>query len=202
MRVLSVQRAIAMKTVTENTSSKMRQRRRLLSGFSMMVLATCTLTATPTMAAQNDWNRNQQQQQQRPPQQRQQDQRQIQQHQQIQQNQRYDWRKYQPGRYPPQWNTYRPTFNPAPYHGNVQATNRYRIQRYVGPRGWAYRRWVYGQYLPAIYWTRNYWLGSYWQFGLFNPPYGYVWVRYYDDALLVSVESGHIIRVVYGIFYY
>ena len=129
-------RVITMKTMTEKASSKMRKRRRLLSGFSMVVLATCALTVTPTMAAQNDWNRNQQQQQQRPPQQRQQDQRQIQQQQQIQQNQRYDWRKYQPGRYPPQWFTYRRTFNPAPYHGNVQATHRYRVQRYVGPHGW------------------------------------------------------------------
>ena len=178
--------------------------RGLISGAGILVLSAYSFASFPAhaaassnlsgqkVAAQNDRNRQQQQQQH-------QDQRQHQQ--QIQQNQRYDWRKYQPGRYPPQWQTYRRTFNPQPYWGNVQAQNRYRIQRYVGPHGWYYRRWTYGQFLPAIYWTRNYWLTSYWQFGLINPPYGYVWVYYYHDALLVSVESGHILRVVYGVFY-
>ena len=34
-----------------------------------------------------------------------------------------------------------------------------------------------------------------------DPPYGYVWVRYGDDALLVDVDTGEILRVVYGVFY-
>lgn len=55
--------------------------------------------------------------------------------------------------------------------------------------------------LPVFFWTRDYWIDSYWQFGLMNPPYGYVWVRYGDDAFLVNVQTGLILRVVYGVFY-
>jgi Ni/Co efflux regulator RcnB len=40
----------------------------------------------------------------------------------------------------------------------------------------------------------------YWRFGLFDPPYGYVWVRYGDDALLVDVETGRILASVYDLF--
>jgi hypothetical protein len=33
------------------------------------------------------------------------------------------------------------------------------------------------------------------------PPYGYEWVCYGDDALLVNVYTGEILQVVYGLFY-
>jgi Ni/Co efflux regulator RcnB len=36
--------------------------------------------------------------------------------------------------------------------------------------------------------------------GLIDPPYGYVWVRYGPDALLVNVENGLILSVMYGVF--
>ena len=41
-------------------------------------------------------------------------------------------------------------------------------------------------------------------FGAFDPgapPYGYHWVRYGPDLLLVSNRSGRIRRVIYGVFY-
>ena len=56
--------------------------------------------------------------------------------------------------------------------------------------------------LPSIFWARRYWINDYWQFGLQNPPYGYVWVRYGRDAMLVDVYDGRILRVVYGLFYW
>jgi Ni/Co efflux regulator RcnB len=34
-----------------------------------------------------------------------------------------------------------------------------------------------------------------------DPPYGYVWVRYGPDAMLVAVDNGQILSVVYGLFY-
>ena len=55
--------------------------------------------------------------------------------------------------------------------------------------------------LPTLFWTRDYWIDDYWVFGLVAPPYGYVWVRYGDDALLVNVQTGLILRVVYRVFY-
>lgn len=55
------------------------------------------------------------------------------------------------------------------------------------PGGWnSYRRIGRGGHLP------NYWMGSgfripdYLSWGLAAPPYGYFWVRYYDDAVLVD----------------
>ena len=117
------------------------------------------------------------------------------------QTHRYNWNAYQQGRRPPQWQQYRRDFDPYPYSGNWRATHRYHWRPYVAPRGWYYRSWVYGEYLPLLFWVRDYWIIDYWQFGLIDPPYGFVWVRYGDDAMLVDVESGFILRVVYGVFY-
>jgi Ni/Co efflux regulator RcnB len=120
---------------------------------------------------------------------------------QNQQGHRYDWNGYQPGHRPPEWQQYRQNFNPRPYQFNRDAERRYRWQPYMQPRGWYYQRWVFGQVLPLLFWGRDYWLDNYWQFGLMDPPYGYVWVRYGNDALLVDVESGQILSVMYGVFY-
>ncbi len=121
--------------------------------------------------------------------------------QQYQQGQRYNWGAYQPGHQPPQWNQYHRNFNPRPYQWNQYADHSYRWQPYQPPRGWHNRRWYYGERLPAPYWTRNYWLGNYWSFGLVDPPYGYVWVRYGNDALLINIITGQILGSVYWLFY-
>jgi hypothetical protein len=118
-----------------------------------------------------------------------------------QQGHRYNWSSYQPGHRPPEWERYHKDFDPHPYQGNWYAERRYDWHRYVPPHGWYYRRWVYGEVLPPIFWGRDYWLDSYWQFGLMDPPYGYVWVRYDSDALLVDVAIGQILSVMYGVFY-
>jgi hypothetical protein len=118
-----------------------------------------------------------------------------------QQSQRYNWSSYQPGHRPPDWDRYHQNFDPHPYQGNWNAQHRYSWHPYVPPHGWYYRRWVYGEVLPPIFWSRDYWLDSYWQFGLIDPPYGYVWVRYGSDALLVDVAVGQILSVMYGVFY-
>lgn len=113
---------------------------------------------------------------------------------------RYNWNQYRQGRRPPEWNRHR-DFNRYRWQGNIRASRRFRWTRYEGPPGWRYRRWYYGEYLPHIFWVRHYWLLDYWRFGLVNPPYGYVWVRFGTDAILVDVYSGLILRVVYGVFY-
>ncbi len=120
---------------------------------------------------------------------------------QYQQAQRYDWSHYQPGRTPPQWDQYHRNFDPRPYQWNQYADHSYRGQPYSRPRGWYDRRWAYGQILPSPFWARNYWLDSYWGYGLVDPPYGYVWVRYGNDALLVSIITGQILGAVYWLFY-
>ena len=117
-----------------------------------------------------------------------------------QQGQRYDWKSYQPGHQPADWERYHQNFDPKPYQGNWNAQYHYTWRPYVPPHGWYYRRWVYGETLPPAFWVRDYWIDSYWQFGLVNPPYGYVWVRNGPDALLLDVVAGGILSAIYGVF--
>jgi Ni/Co efflux regulator RcnB len=113
---------------------------------------------------------------------------------------RYDWATYQPGHRPALWQQYRLDFNPRRYEINRNAERSFHWQHYAQPQSWHYQRWVYGQILPVMFWGREYWLTNYSEFGLVDPPYGYVWVRYGDDGILVGVEGGNILSVVYGEF--
>ena len=117
------------------------------------------------------------------------------------QGRQYDWNAYRPGHPPAQWQQYHQKFDPRPYQWNQYADHSYRWQPYVRPYGWNNRRWTYGEYLPRAYWGQNYWLPNYWTFGLVNPPYGYVWVRYGNDALMVNIITGQILGSVYWLFY-
>ena len=89
----------------------------------------------------------------------------------------------------------RPTYN---HNFNGQST--YHIGPYHAPRGYSYRRWSYGNILPRLYWTEQYRILEYWLFGLDVPPYDCEWVRYGPDALLIDVQNGEVIQVVYNIF--
>lgn len=104
------------------------------------------------------------------------------------------------GTRPRNWNQFPRTFDRGAYQRNITAPRRYRWQTYNRPHGWYYRRWTFGQVLPSIFWANDYWLNDYWRFGLPIPPYGYVWVRYGDDALLVNTRTGQVLQVVYGLF--
>lgn len=84
---------------------------------------------------------------------------------------------------------------------NITAQHHYHNGDYRAPQGYAYRRWSYGDRLPSIYFARDYWLGDYENFGLMDPPYGYTWVRYGPDALLIDEDTGEVVQVVYGVFY-
>jgi Ni/Co efflux regulator RcnB len=81
------------------------------------------------------------------------------------------------------------------------ARHRFHVGPYRGPRGYYYHRWNYGQYLPPMYFVRSYWLIDFLIYGLMAPPPGCIWVRYGPDALLIDLETGEIVQVVYGVFY-
>ncbi len=110
-------------------------------------------------------------------------------------------RDYTPGRRPHDWNNRPRHYDPRDYHHNYQAERRYHWRPYVRPHGWYYHRWVFGEILPRFFWVRDYWILDYWMFGLPIPPYGCVWVRYGDDAVLIDTRTGAILQVIYGIFY-
>ncbi|HYS44965.1 MAG TPA: RcnB family protein [Rhizomicrobium sp.] len=87
------------------------------------------------------------------------------------------------------------------YHRNFYASRRFRAPFYRRPAGWYDHRWSFGEFLPSAFWARDYWLVDFEAYDLPPPPYGAVWVRVGNDALLVDEESGEIISVAYDIFY-
>jgi Ni/Co efflux regulator RcnB len=93
-------------------------------------------------------------------------------------------------------------FDRHSYQRNFVAPRRYHANGgYVRPRGWYEHRWVFGEILPALFWSQNYWLSDYNDYGLSDPPPGFVWVRYGSDALLIDQNSGEVLQVEYDVFY-
>jgi len=112
---------------------------------------------------------------------------------------RYDWGEYHQGQTPPTMK-HAPRLDFHSWQRNFGAPKHFHWQPYHQPNGWYYRRWVFGMVLPSFFWTQDYWINDYWDFDLPDPPYGYVWVRYGDDALLVNVRTGFILQVEYDLF--
>ena len=87
------------------------------------------------------------------------------------------------------------------YHRTFRAPQRYRAPSYRRPSGWYPHRWTFGEMLPSLFWGRDYWLYEYEDYGLPTPPYGAVWVRVGNDALMIDQDSGEVITVAYDVFY-
>jgi Ni/Co efflux regulator RcnB len=58
-----------------------------------------------------------------------------------------------------------------------------------------------GQSLPLVFLGSAYYFTNYAALGLDPPPFGYQWVRYGPDILLVNIRTGQIMDVEYGVFY-
>ena len=87
------------------------------------------------------------------------------------------------------------------FHRSFNASRRFRGPDYRRPSGWYEHRWSFGEFLPRAFWARDYWLVDFAAYDLPPPPYGAVWVRVGNDALLVDEDSGEVITVEYGVFY-
>ncbi|MEG8057952.1 RcnB family protein [Sphingomonas sp. 22L2VL55-3] len=58
------------------------------------------------------------------------------------------------------------------------------------PGGWAgYRRPHRGWVVPAYWNAPRFYVGDWSNYGLAQPPQGYNWVRYYDDAVLIDARG-------------
>lgn len=79
----------------------------------------------------------------------------------------------------------------------------FRLPRYYAPYGWnyGYQRFTIGFTLSEFLFDRRYWIDDPYYYHLPPAYYPYEWVRYYNDALLVNVETGEVVDVIYGIFY-
>ncbi len=84
--------------------------------------------------------------------------------------------------------------------------NRYRnyfyAPRYYNPYGYGYgySRFSIGVYLDSLFYSNRYWLNDPGYYRLPAAPYGARWVRYYDDVLLVDIDSGYVIDVIHDFF--
>lgn len=79
----------------------------------------------------------------------------------------------------------------------------YRLPRYYAPVGWGYgyRRFSIGFTLSSMLFSQQYWINDPFYYRL-PPAYGpYRWVRYYNDALLVDVDTGEVVDVMYDFFW-
>ena len=65
----------------------------------------------------------------------------------------------------------------------------------------AYKRWARGQHIPHEYLVPRYYIDDYRRYDLAPPPYGYRWVRPYEDDetyYLVQIASGLISQIFGG----
>jgi Ni/Co efflux regulator RcnB len=76
-----------------------------------------------------------------------------------------------------------------------------RLGAFRYPPGYAYRRWSVGQSLPQLLFGSAYYFTDYAALGLDPPPYGYQWVRYGPDVVLVNIRTGEILDVIHNAFY-
>ena len=93
-------------------------------------------------------------------------------------NDRYDWRRWRERHH--SW-----------FHVGI----------YYDPFGWNYQPYQVGWRLWPSYYNSRYWIDDPWMYRLPYAPPGYVWVRYWDDALLVDTWTGEVVDVIHGFFW-
>jgi hypothetical protein len=93
-------------------------------------------------------------------------------------NSRYDWRNYR-------------------HHHR----SRFHLGFYYDPYGWGYEPFSIGWRLWPSYYSRNYWINDPWMYRLPYAPPGYVWIRYFNDALLVDMWSGQVVDAIPDFFW-
>ena len=91
---------------------------------------------------------------------------------------RYDWRNYRH------------------HHRSL-----FHLGFYYDPFGWGYQPFSIGWRLWPSYYSSRYWINDPWMYRLPYAPPGYVWVRYWNDAILVDTWSGTVADVIPGFFW-
>ena len=87
------------------------------------------------------------------------------------------------------------------YNDRFYARQRFSFGFYYAPFGYSSRVWFRGDFLPFAYFDDRYFVDRFDRFDLYDPPYGCRWIRVGSDALLVDVESGYILDVIYNLFW-
>jgi hypothetical protein len=92
------------------------------------------------------------------------------------------------GRY--DWNDYRR------HHRSI-----FHLGFYFDPYGWGYQPFSIGWRLWPSYYSNRYWINDPWMYRLPYAPPGYVWVRYWNDALLVDTWTGTVVDMIPSFFW-
>ncbi|MCC2976693.1 RcnB family protein [Sphingomonas sp. PL-96] len=92
------------------------------------------------------------------------------------------------------------------WNGYRQANrNVYRLPRYYPPSGYGYgygyQRFSIGLTLGSMLYGSGYWINDPYAYRLPPADGPYRWVRYYNDALLVDLETGEVVDTVYDLFW-
>ena len=77
----------------------------------------------------------------------------------------------------------------------------FHLGLYLDPYGWGYQPFSIGWRLWPSYYSNRYWINDPWQYRLPYAPPGYVWVRYWNDAMLVDTWTGTVVDVIPGFFW-
>lgn len=77
----------------------------------------------------------------------------------------------------------------------------FHVGFYFDPYGWGYSPFQIGWRLWPGYYGSQYWINDPWMYRLPYAPPGLVWVRYWNDALLVDTWSGEVVDVIPGFFW-
>jgi hypothetical protein len=88
------------------------------------------------------------------------------------------------------WNNYRR------HHRSI-----FHLGFYYDPFGWGYYPYQIGWRLWPAYYSNRYWINDPWMYRLPYAPPGYVWVRYWNDALLVDTFTGEVVDAIPNFFW-
>ena len=77
----------------------------------------------------------------------------------------------------------------------------FHLGLYFDPYGWGYQPYSIGWRLWPSYYSSRYWINDPWYYRLPYAPPGYVWVRYWNDALLVDTWTGTVVDVIPSFFW-
>jgi hypothetical protein len=101
----------------------------------------------------------------------------------------------------PNWNGRPPFGGRPPGQGRPPGFRPIQGRPFRYPSGYGYRRWGIGAALPLLFLSSAFYFNDYASYGVYPPPYGYRWVRYGPDLLLVQLGTGYVADAIYGAFY-
>jgi Ni/Co efflux regulator RcnB len=124
-------------------------------------------------------------------------------------NNRHDWNDHRNDRPDSgRWDRYRNDWDRHPHYNDNRrydrrdyARYRYDFGFYHPPRGYYSRAWQRGDRLPSAYYGRSYVVYDWQPYRLYEPPYGYNWVRVGNDVVLTAIATGVVLDVLYDIWY-